>query len=54
MFVFHEFGIPAVLWGPPGANGHAPDEYVEMNFAVDAARVLGAFVLRWCGREKAS
>lgn len=49
MFVFHEFGIPALLWGARGGNLHNPDEYVEIDSLVDAASVLLAFVCRWCG-----
>jgi acetylornithine deacetylase len=49
LFVFHEFGIPAVLWGPSGGNTHAADEYVELNTVVAAAKSLLVFVCRWCG-----
>ena len=49
MFVFHEFGIPAVLWGPRGGNTHNPDEYVEIESLISAASTLRAFVCRWCG-----
>jgi acetylornithine deacetylase len=49
MYVFHEFGIPAVLWGARGGNTHNPDEYVEIDSVVDAAAVLLEFVCRWCG-----
>lgn len=49
MFVFHEFGIPAVLWGACGGDTHNPDEYVEIDSLMQAARVLLAFVCRWCG-----
>jgi acetylornithine deacetylase len=49
LFVFHEFGIPAVLWGPRGGNTHNADEYVEIDSLVDASRTLAAFVCRWCG-----
>jgi acetylornithine deacetylase len=49
MFVFHEFGIPAVLWGARGGNTHNPDEYVEIDSLVKAAQVLLEFVCRWCG-----
>ncbi|HUS06678.1 MAG TPA: M20/M25/M40 family metallo-hydrolase, partial [Bryobacteraceae bacterium] len=49
MFVFHEFGTPAVLWGPRGGNTHNPDEYVEIDSLVSAAATLLAFVGRWCG-----
>ena len=40
MFVFHEFGIPAVLWGPRGGNTHNPDEYVEIASLISAASTL--------------
>jgi acetylornithine deacetylase len=49
MYVFHEFGIPAVLWGARGGNTHNPDEYVEIDSLIDAAAVLLTFVCRWCG-----
>ena len=49
MFVFHQFGIPAVLWGPRGGNTHAADEYVELDSVVAAAKVLLLFVCDWCG-----
>jgi acetylornithine deacetylase len=48
MFLFHEFGIPAVLWGPCGGNTHAADEYVELDSVVTAAQTLLNFVYRWC------
>lgn len=49
MFIFHEWGIPAVLWGPKGGNTHNPDEYVEIPSLVTAAATLASFVCRWCG-----
>jgi acetylornithine deacetylase len=49
MFAFHEFGIPAVLWGPRGGNTHAADEYVEIDSVVAATKALLLFVARWCG-----
>ncbi|MGH9665402.1 MAG: M20/M25/M40 family metallo-hydrolase [Bryobacteraceae bacterium] len=49
MYVFHRFGIPAVLWGPRGGNTHAADEYLEIDSAVAAAKALLLFVSRWCG-----
>lgn len=49
MFVFHQFGIPAVLWGPRGGNTHAADEYVELDSVAAAAKVLLLFVCDWCG-----
>lgn len=49
LYVFHEFGIPAVLWGPRGGNTHAADEYVELDSVVAAAKALLLFVFQWCG-----
>jgi acetylornithine deacetylase len=49
LYVFHEFGIPAVLWGPRGGNTHAADEYVELDSVIAAAKVLLHFVCHWCG-----
>ena len=51
MFVFHQFGIPAVLWGPRGGNTHAADEYVELDSVIAATKILLLFVCRWCGVE---
>lgn len=51
MFVFHQFGIPAVLWGPCGGHTHGADEYVELDSAVATAKALLLFVCRWCGVE---
>ena len=49
MYIFHDFGIPAVLWGARGGNTHAADEYLEIDSVVDAAKALLLFVCRWCG-----
>ncbi len=49
MFAFHEFGIPAVLWGPRGGNTHAADEYVEIDSVIAATKALLLFIARWCG-----
>lgn len=51
LFVFHEFGIPAVLWGPCGGNTHGPDEWVDLDSAVTATKALLFFVCQWCGVE---
>jgi acetylornithine deacetylase len=42
-------GIPAGCYGPAGANGHAADEWLDLHSMVPATKVLGAFVLNWCG-----
>ena len=49
MYVFHQFGIPAVLWGARGGNTHAADEYVELDSVAKAAKSLLLFICRWCG-----
>ncbi|WP_263418107.1 M20/M25/M40 family metallo-hydrolase [Terriglobus albidus] len=49
MFIFHRFGIPAVLWGPSGAGAHGSDEYVTISSMLDAAAALLLFTCRWCG-----
>jgi acetylornithine deacetylase len=49
MYVFHEFGIPAVLWGARGGNTHGADEYVEIDSLVESTAALLVFVCRWCG-----
>ena len=49
MFAFHEFGVPAVLWGPCGGNTHAADEYVDLDSVVAATQTLLDFVCHWCG-----
>ena len=52
MFAFHQFKIPAVLWGVSGGNTHAADEYVDLDSAVAAAKALLLFECRWCGVEE--
>ncbi|WP_321475570.1 M20/M25/M40 family metallo-hydrolase [uncultured Paludibaculum sp.] len=49
LYVFHEFGIPAVLWGACGTNAHGPDESVDLDSVVAATQALLLFVCRWCG-----
>ena len=51
MYVFHEFGIPAVLWGPRGGNTHMHDEYVEIDSLVQSTKALLSFVCSWCGKD---
>jgi acetylornithine deacetylase len=51
LFVFHDFGIPAVLWGASGGNTHGANEYVDLDTVVTAAAALLLFVCRWCGVE---
>jgi len=48
MYIFHQLGIPAVLWGPRGGNTHGADEYLEIDTALSAAKALLLFVCGWC------
>ena len=43
---------PAVVFGPKGENGHAADEYVELDSIVKGAKTLAIFMLNWCGIEQ--
>lgn len=54
MFIFHQFGIPAVLWGARGGNTHAADEYLEIDSVIDAAKALLLTVCNWCGTDFAA
>jgi acetylornithine deacetylase len=40
-----------VFFGPAGGNQHAPDEYVDMDSFVAAARVIALLIMEWCGQE---
>jgi acetylornithine deacetylase len=42
-------GIPTVIFGPSGAGAHAAVEWVDLASVVDAADVLAAFILEFCG-----
>ncbi len=42
-------GIPAGCYGAAGGNGHAADEWLDLRSMIPAAKVLGAFILEWCG-----
>ena len=44
-----ELGEQSIYYGPKGGNLHAPDEYVELDSVLEAARVLSLLVIRWCG-----
>jgi acetylornithine deacetylase len=42
-------GIPTGCYGPAGRNGHAADEWLDLRSLAPTAKVLGAFLLDWCG-----
>jgi acetylornithine deacetylase len=50
MFALHQFfDMPALLYGPTGANAHAADEYVELESVFTFWESMLVFVLQWCG-----
>ena len=52
LYMFHQgFGIPAVGYGPRGANTHGADEYVEIDSVIAVAKSLLLLVCEWCGVE---
>jgi len=42
-------GVPSGCYGALGENAHAADEWLDVRSMVPAAKVLGAFMLNWCG-----
>jgi acetylornithine deacetylase len=40
---------PSILFGPTGGAIHSTDEYVEIDSVMEVARILGRFILDWCG-----
>jgi acetylornithine deacetylase len=49
MRYYNFLGIPAGCYGARGGNGHAADEWLDLSSLVPTAKVLGAFLLDWCG-----
>ncbi|MDP9366581.1 MAG: ArgE/DapE family deacylase [Chloroflexota bacterium] len=49
MRYYNFVGIPAGCYGARGGNGHAADEWLDLPSLVPTAKVLGAFLLDWCG-----
>jgi acetylornithine deacetylase len=49
MRYFNFVGIPAGCYGATGGNGHAADEWLDLASLVPTAKVLGGFLLEWCG-----
>ena len=45
-------GTPAGCYGATGGNGHAADEWLDLTSMAPAAKVLGGFILDWCGLAK--
>ena len=42
-------GIPCGCYGAAGGNAHGADEWLDVRSMAPAAKVLGAFILDWCG-----
>jgi acetylornithine deacetylase len=43
-------GIPTITWGPGNLRvAHAPNEYVEIEDLVDAAKAYAVVIAEWCG-----
>jgi acetylornithine deacetylase len=49
MRYYNFVGIPAGCYGARGGNGHAADEWLDLRSMAPTAKVLGAFILDWCG-----
>jgi acetylornithine deacetylase len=49
MRYFNFAGIPAGCYGATGGNGHGADEWLDLASLVPAAKVIGGFLLEWCG-----
>ncbi|MDQ3411471.1 MAG: ArgE/DapE family deacylase [Chloroflexota bacterium] len=49
MRYFNFVGIPAGCYGADGGNAHAADEWLALPSLVPTAKVLGAFIIDWCG-----
>jgi acetylornithine deacetylase len=42
-------GMPALCYGCNGFGAHEADEWLDLDSLVPTARVLGSFILDWCG-----
>jgi len=42
------FGMPALSFGPNGANIHGVDEYVDLDSVIDCTKILASFIIEWC------
>lgn len=49
MRYFNFAGTPSGCYGALGANSHAADEWLDLTSLVPTAKVVGAFMLDWCG-----
>lgn len=44
-------GMPATCYGVAGGNGHAADEWLDLDSLAPVAKSLAAFIVDWCGVE---
>jgi acetylornithine deacetylase len=44
-------GMPATCYGASGGNGHAADEWLDLDSLAPVAKSLAAFLVDWCGVE---
>jgi acetylornithine deacetylase len=49
MRYFNFAGIPCGCYGASGSGAHAADEWLDVTSLAPTAKVLGAFLLDWCG-----
>ena len=49
MHAYNSMGIPCGCYGAVGANGHAADEWLDLTSLAPTAKVIGGFLLDWCG-----
>ena len=42
-------GMPATCYGANGGNGHAADEWLDLDSLAPVAKTLAAFIIDWCG-----
>lgn len=43
------FDIPALSFGPNGANVHGINEYVNLDSVISCTKILALFTMEWCG-----
>jgi len=49
LFMFNDYSkTPAICLGPGGANGHAADEYVDLNDLIDLSKIFALLIYDLC------
>lgn len=49
MHAYNSAGIPCGCYGVVGGGGHAADEWLDIASLAPTAKVIGGFLLEWCG-----